>query len=58
MKRLILSVTVVLLAGLALTAQAADHTSKYMKLQGDVDAAIKAFKRDDPGLACIVHRVS
>lgn len=50
MKRLILSATIVLLAGAALTAQSADNTSKYLKLQGDVDAAIKAFKRDDPGL--------
>ena len=50
MKRLILSVAIFLLAGLALTGQAADNTAKYKKLQGDVDAAITAFKQADPGL--------
>jgi lipid-binding SYLF domain-containing protein len=50
MKRLILCVTIVLVAGLALTGEAADQTSKYKKLQGDVDAAITAFKKADPGL--------
>ena len=50
MKRLILSVTFILVAGLVLTRQAAGQTSKYAKLQGDVDAAITAFKKADPGL--------
>jgi hypothetical protein len=40
----------ILVAGLALTVQAADQTSKYKKLQGDVDAAITEFKKADLGL--------
>jgi lipid-binding SYLF domain-containing protein len=38
--------TTILLASLTLNGQAADHE----KLQADVDAAIKAFKKVDPGL--------
>lgn len=50
MKKLILLTTTVLLAGIALTGQAADKESKYKKLQADVDAAINAFKQADVGL--------
>ena len=50
MKRLISMTTTILLAGLVITGPAAAQEAKYKKIQGDVDEAIKAFKRADPGL--------
>ena len=46
MKALKLLTAIILITGLALAGQAADHK----KLQADVDAAIKEFKKADAGL--------
>ena len=50
MKRLILTIAIVLLATLVITGQATAQEAKYKKIQGDVDEAIEAFKKADPGL--------
>jgi lipid-binding SYLF domain-containing protein len=50
MKTLISMTTTLLLAGLVISGQAAAQEAKYRKIQGDVEEAIKAFKKADPGL--------
>jgi lipid-binding SYLF domain-containing protein len=51
MKTLKLLTTTIVLAGLAFAGQAAEHKVDRKKLQADVDAAVKAFKAADTGLA-------
>lgn len=50
MKTLISMTTTLLLAGLVISGQAAAQEAKYRKIQGDVEEAIRAFKKADPGL--------
>jgi lipid-binding SYLF domain-containing protein len=42
--------TMLLLTGLVITGEATAQEAKYRKIQGDVEEAIKAFKKADPGL--------
>jgi lipid-binding SYLF domain-containing protein len=50
MKTLISLTTTIVLAGLVFAGQATAQEAKFKKIQGDVEEAIKAFKKADPGL--------